>query len=442
MSANAIALLRKQAAVYTRLATQVRDDITLHGGGRPTAEQSKQIENFTAWATACSTEANSLEGTSGDRTPQYKHSMTDLGTPTPKGGFTPGGGLPAGAAPPGTYSLPLSPEQKVADALGTSHVSEEAILGALGVIIKAQAVPVDRREAETWGNAIGVKDMAESGGAGVLVPAVISGYLIDLLRSQVVTVRLGARTVPMSSKTATVPRITGDVTAAWLDEGALLTASEASLDSVTLTARRLDCGTKVSMELEEDSDPVQVGQVVAQSISAAFALKIDAALLRGSGTPPEPQGIRFGSGVTLYAVAAAGDPMTYDLMLALAKAVAQANAAPTGFVSTPGAAFTLAGLKEATTNAYLAPPPLLEPIPHLTTTSLPINLTKGAGTALTEVYCGQWDTALLGMRTAMSIQTARELYRTTGQIGIFGRMRVATALAHPAAFAVASFVDD
>jgi HK97 family phage major capsid protein len=403
------------------------------------------IDHSLARAAEIKAEADAIEGKGEPGPPVYKHDMVGLpGMPT-KGGWVPGGD-PGGVVPEGAYSLPLTHESKVLDSIGAGHIAEEAIWGALGVIVKAQAVPVDRREAEHFAKGIGeTKDMLTTGSAGVLVPTTVAGYVIDLMRSAVVVSKLGARTVPMSSKTTTIPRITGDVTAQWLAEGATLTLSDATLDSVTLTAKRLDAGTKVSLELEEDSDPVAIGQVVSRAIAAAFALKIDAAALRGSGTDPEPRGIRFTSGVTLYAPGTNGDPYDYSVLLALVRAVSGANAIPSGFVSTPGAAVTLASLREGgATGAYMMPPPLFAQL-NLggeTTTSLPSNLTKGTGTALTEVYCGDFRLLLLGMRVGMSIQTARELYRPEGKVGIFGRMRLDVGVEHGPAFAVATFVDD
>lgn len=76
------------------------------------------------------------------------------------------------------------------------------------------------------------------------------------------------------------------------------------------------------------------------------------------------------------------------------------------------------------------------------TTSIPTNLTKGTGTALTEVYCGDWRHVLIGTRVGMSIQTTRELYRAEGKVGIFGRMRMDIGVEHGPAFSVATYVDD
>lgn len=376
--------------------------------------------------------------------PQYKHPMTP-GADNGRGCSIDDTGH--GSPERGKYDLPLAPEVKLREHLGYGRVSEDAVCGWLGHMVKSAVLPTDTAETVAWNRHIGVeqKDMTTLtvGAGGALVPTVVAAFLIDLLRSSVVTLAAGARVVPMSSKVVQVPRLAGDVTAAWLAETATVTASDATLEQVTLTAQRMEVGpVKISHELNEDSDPVGIGQVVARSIAAAAALKLDYAALRGSGTPPEPRGVRNQTGVTLYAPAANGDAMSYDLLLTLAKSVLQANAMPNAFVLTPGAEMTLASLKEATTNAYLQPPAALANVPRLTTTSLPINLTKGSGTALTEVYTGDWRQLMIGLRTGLSLQSMTELYRATGEIGIIARMRADVAVEHGPAFAVASFVDD
>jgi HK97 family phage major capsid protein len=73
---------------------------------------------------------------------------------------------------------------------------------------------------------------------------------------------------------------------------------------VTLTARRLTGLTKVSQELLEDSDPVTVGEALSTAFGGALAVELDRVALKGSGTPPEPQGIRNASGVSVNSTAA------------------------------------------------------------------------------------------------------------------------------------------
>ena len=55
----------------------------------------------------------------------------------------------------------------------------------------------------------------------------------------------------------------------------------------------------------QDADPVSVGQVLETSFGGALAVELDRVSLKGSGTAPEPRGIRNQSDVSVNATAAA-----------------------------------------------------------------------------------------------------------------------------------------
>ena len=80
------------------------------------------------------------------------------------------------------------------------------------------------------------KAMASSA-LGAILPTPISNQIIDLARNASTVIRAGAVTVPMTTATLKLARMTGDVTAAWYAEAGAISESDATLDSVTLTAR-------------------------------------------------------------------------------------------------------------------------------------------------------------------------------------------------------------
>jgi predicted phage gp36 major capsid-like protein len=91
-----------------------------------------------------------------------------------------------------------------------------------------------------------------------------------------------------------------------------------------------------------------------------------------------------------------------------------ANFEPTGIIHTPRGETTFAKLKEATTNAYLQPPPQLASIPRYTTNQIPVNLTTGTSTDTSEIYVGQWNQMLVGVRTGFSVRFLEERFADTG----------------------------
>jgi HK97 family phage major capsid protein len=350
-------------------------------------------------------------------------------------------GIGDDAPPIDGKAVRLAPEQKLVDHLGLGRYSDEVCFGWLGHMIKSQVCPVSAEETAAWNRRVGAKDMLSTGGGGNLVPTPIAARVIDLMRANTVVLKMGAKTIPMSSATLKTARLTGDVTASWLAEGATLTVSDATLDSVTLTAQRLEASTKISLELNEDSDPVQAGAVVAQSIAAAMALQVDAAALRGSGTPPVPKGLRNQSGVNVIALGPNGGAAGYGTLLTIQSTLAQANVRGSGFVLHPRTGYAIAGLLDSTNQPLRAPESLAVPLGATQfTTSLPTNIVKGTANNCTEIYGGDWSQLLIGLRSAFALQTLVELYRNEGKIGLVGRLRADVAVEHGAAFAVVADV--
>lgn len=117
---------------------------------------------------------------------------------------------------------------------------------------------------------------------GFLVPEEMQRTLIRLREERGVFPRY-ANSVPMGSDIITVPRLLADVTAYWTGEASEITASDVTLGSAELMARKLACLTKVSTELDEDAI-IDIGDMVTQSMAYAMADKIDEAGFNGDGT--------------------------------------------------------------------------------------------------------------------------------------------------------------
>jgi HK97 family phage major capsid protein len=97
---------------------------------------------------------------------------------------------------------------------------------------------------------------------------------------------------------------------------------------------------------------------------------------------------------------------------------------------------SLAKLRD-TTNQYIQPPRYLDNIPRLLTKQVPINLTVGTSTDCSEVYSGQWDNLLIGMRTQLQISVLDQVAMlSAGQVALVAWLRADIQLAQPAAFAV------
>jgi len=273
---------------------------------------------------------------------------------------------------------------------------------------------------------------------GHLVPTPLSARVIDLARNATRVFQAGAVTVPMTAQTLRLARLTGEGTPAWKAENAAITDADMTFDSVTFTARTLVRLVKLSVELFDDSDP-SAEDVIARSFAAQVALELDRVALRGTGTAPEPRGVLNTSGITTTTHGANGSTITttsaYDWHLDAAGVVRGNNFMPNAHIQAPRTSVSLSKLREATTSAYLAPPPAL--LPMLTTKQVPINLTVGTSTDCSEIYTADWSNLMVGIRTDFQLLFLRERFLADNlQYAFLAFLRADIQLAQPSAFVV------
>jgi len=288
-----------------------------------------------------------------------------------------------------------------------------------------------------WDGAEHERALAEAtvGAGGALVPAPLSARVIDLARNQTRVFQAGAQTVPMTSQTLALARLTSEGTPAWKTEGATITAADMVFDRVTFTARTLVRLVQLSVELFEDADPSSEG-IIARSFAGQMAVELDRVALLGSGSAPEPRGVLNQSGVTLTLHGANGTAITnYDWWLDAIGAVRAAGFEPNAHVQAPRSSTSLSKLKEATTNAYLAAPGGL--LPMLTTKSIPITVTTGTSTDTSYVFTADWSQLLVGIRTDFNLRFLGERYLADSLTYAFlAYLRADVQLAQPSAFVV------
>jgi len=296
-----------------------------------------------------------------------------------------------------------------------------------------------------WSGAEHERALAESTTAGNLVPAPLAARLIDLARNASVVNRAGATTVGMTGATLKVPRLTSDGTApAWKTEGAAITESPQTFDSVTFTARTLPKVVQLSLELFEDSDP-SVGDVIGPAMAAQLGLELDRAALLGSGTAPEPRGLLNQSGVTLLAHGANGSVIGsppaagtqgWEFLVDAVGAVRGANFEPNAQIMAPRTPQSLAKLRD-TTNQYIAPPSYLDGIARLVSKQIPTTVTTGTSTDTSYVFTGQFNQLMVGMRTGLTLKFLGERYLAdTLSYAYLAYLRADVQLSQPTAFAV------
>lgn len=338
----------------------------------------------------------------------------------------------------------LAPSERVADWVAERHrgagtfTPEHAREFSFGRAIRGMATG-------RWDGAeIEQRAMSEGtdSAGGFLVPEVLGGPTIDYVRNAARIFEAGAVTVPVESDSHSIPRVTAGVTGAWRNEGATVSQETPTVDRVTFKVRSLAVEVKLSMELLEDM-PVDSFDAITRDIVSALAVKLDYAGLRGSGTPPEPKGVRNQSGITVQALGAGNGatPTDWSPQINAVGAVQALNFEPNASIHSARTAKTFASLKD-TTNQPLAPPSYLDGLSNLVSNQIPGNLTVGSSNDCSELFIGQWDQLLIGIRPQLGarVRQLNEKYSDTMEVAVQAWLRADVQLSHAEAFAVVTGV--
>ena len=194
-------------------------------------------------------------------------------------------------------------------------------------------------EAKRWCQDHGVEARAmgstSANSGSAVVPDVLSSTVIRLVDSYSAFAQ-NATSVTMPSDVLQFPRRTGGTTAYWIDENTAITASDPTMNQVSLTAKKVTGAVVVASELLQDSI-VSIADFIATELGLSLANAVEAAAW--SGNPASAPGVAglvtshtggllASSGATYAAslVTAAGDTpdeVTKANLLAMMAAVPQ-----------------------------------------------------------------------------------------------------------------------
>ena len=150
-----------------------------------------------------------------------------------------------------------------------------------------QAKFLGNEEARRWCAEHGVESRvmveATNSSGGFTMVDEFSTNLIRLVETYGVAARVLQREA-MSTDTKLVPKRLTGVTAYWLGENTEITTSDPSGSMVQLVAKKLGVGTKVSNEVLNDANAVNVADWLLQEFATAVAYAQDAAAFNGDGT--------------------------------------------------------------------------------------------------------------------------------------------------------------
>ncbi|WP_336633032.1 MULTISPECIES: phage major capsid protein [unclassified Microbacterium] len=246
-----------------------------------------------------------------------------------------------------------------------------------------------------------------------------------------------ATVIPTNATRTHIPLVTADPSAAWVAEGAEITASDPTLDDVIVTPAKIAGLTIITNELAADTSPAAAG-IVGDGLSRDIARKIDSAFFGSKGASPvQPAGLEDLVGVS--AVDAGADWANLDPFAAALANAEGFGLAVDSFVANPADALILATLKESTTSQR----PLLTPDPTQPSKRLIQGVPLFVSSAVTPgtVWGIPKVRAILVRRNDVDLAVDRSAYFTSDRTAIRATMRVSFAFPHAAAIQKISLGD-
>jgi HK97 family phage major capsid protein len=255
-------------------------------------------------------------------------------------------------------------------------------------------------------------------GGGYVIPQEFMGAsFIEMLRAHSVVLKAGATLLTgLTGSPALIPKQLTSASVSWIGQNATVTASDPSFGQVQMTPKTMAIRSQYSNLLNILSSP-KIEQTMRNDFAKVAALELDRVCLRGSGASNQPLGVNGMSGLLTYAIGANGGPLTVDDLYALMGALEDANTTgqTMALISSPKG---LRKLKKQrigqfsgdTGGLYVAQPVLTDDslskamgLTCLSTTQIPVNLTKGSSTDCTEVYFGNFENLLIGQWGSVEI---------------------------------------
>jgi HK97 family phage major capsid protein len=276
---------------------------------------------------------------------------------------------------------------------------------------------------------------------GALVPEEFANRVIRLVE-EFGTLPPACENVAMTRDTLVIPKRLTGTTAYFVGEGSAITESEPTYGNVSLVAKKLAVGCRMSTELVEDSaGVVGLADAVATEFATSLSYKIDLCGWIGDGTQGVYGGIhgiveKINSGVYGASIvqppAASGDTSfetldMEDFLGVIGKLPIYARAGARWFVSPAGYAASMARLKYAgggntvgdvqggTTDTFLGYPVSLVHV---------MDSTLGADPSKVKVLFGNMGlSSIYARRRDFSVRLYDQVYATTDQLLLQGTMR-------------------
>lgn len=283
-------------------------------------------------------------------------------------------------------------------------------------------------------------------GADLVATDLQTGNMIELLRNASVLMAAGARTLSGLTGDIAIPRHSGGASTFWVAESTDVSESTPTFDQVALSPNTVGTFTEISRKLLIQTS-LDIESFVRGDIITSIAVELDRVGLIGSGSGAEPTGVANTTGIGDVDHGTNGAVPTWAFAVEFESDVSAANAAlgrlayimnsvtRGKYKTTEKAASTAEFLWD--TRAGGTP---VNGYPVWMTNALRSNLTKGTGTALSEMLFGNWADLLIALWTGTDVIVNPFAKDKQGTLRITVLQDADIGVRHPASFSYADEV--
>jgi len=276
-------------------------------------------------------------------------------------------------------------------------------------------------------------------GGNLVATELLASSFIDLLVNQAKVLSMGTTLLTDLTGNIAIPRATAGSTGYWVAENGSPTESQQAFDQVALTPKTVGAYVDYSRRLLLQSS-IAVEAFIRMDIARTIALMIDLAAIAGSGASNQPRGILNTSGIGSVAGGTNGAAPTWDNIVDLESAVANANA-PAGSLGYLTNTKVRGKLKKTQMFSGTNGIPVwqggeLNGVRAEVSNQVPSNLTKGTSSGVcSALIYGNWSDLLIAMWGGLDMMVDPYTGSTAGTKRVVALQDVDVSVRYPVSFA-------
>ena len=244
-------------------------------------------------------------------------------------------------------------------------------------------------------------------GGNLVETELLSGSFIEMLRAKSMVLQLGATLLTGLRGNIEIPRQNGASTTYWVKEDGEVTKSNGKFDLVAMSPKTVGARSYITRNLLLQSS-ISAENFVRMDLLTSLGLAVDLSALSGTGADGQPKGIANLSNIYKVVGGTNGGAITFDHLIDMETAVADANAdvRSMAYLANAKTIGALKKLKDSNGNYIWKAiaggfkngiPGEVNGYPMARSNQCRSNLTKGTASAkCSELFFGNWSDILIG----------------------------------------------